>query len=142
MSYATIEEFRTFFAAERNRLQLWTGLDVADINSQIQLALDAASGQMDAAFADGQYAIPLDTSALNSDQLKSLQAILAIRCIHLAIRELVAAAMSVVPENVEELAERSQAWLNSIRGVKGPSAYGGVSRIFSGHSLPYIPRIL
>lgn len=139
MAYATVQQFRSWFAGNGARVENYLKVEETQASSQITVALNAASARMDAGLKRN-YAVPIDPTTATAGLRDELAAILAQRCIWFAMAEL----LPGLPSKADFMAQAESAavnWLNSVIGIQGFRAYGDVGRLYSLSDLPGLTRV-
>lgn len=138
MSYATLAQFKSWFAGEGKRVSDYLqSLDSATQDARLTELLDEASARIDAAAALGGYGTPVDTTtgALATQRA----ALLAKLCIDLALEGLTP-GVPIVPEGFRQARSRAQEFLDGLAGTEYFDHYGRRVRGGFKTSLPGLTR--
>ncbi len=139
MSYATVAQFRAWFAGNSSRVDTFLRVDEQSQNVQLQMALDAGSARMDGGLSRC-YVTPIDPTVAPTAQQAGIAALLALRNIWFACSEL----LPGLPSKAQFMLEAEvagQNWLNSIIGVQGFLPDGTVGRLYSVSDIPGLVRL-
>jgi len=137
-SYATLAQFKSWFAGEGPRLSdHLQSLVEATQNERIQELLDEATARIDSAAAIGGYEVPIDTAA--APMATERGSLLAKLCIDLCV-ESMSPGQSVIPEGFRQTRSRAQEFLDGLMGSEHFDGYGRRRRGSFRAELPGLTR--
>jgi hypothetical protein len=135
VAYTTVAALKLWVEGTDNRLLTMLHCDPSAIDAQVLVAIEVASAKMDGFFSRAGYATPLTLSSL-----PETAALVAQRCMALAVREMFVGLSGMPPPIVAE-AGRADQWLNQLAGTIGFSPQGKLGRMFTTTDLAGVARV-